>query len=133
MYTLIKRSVASLSGPDLLNENPNFLFYKTLRGLRFPLMVKVFVIFSVNFSEIQQFTRPGVFWNWVYKYTYDGKIYKKLIIYTAPDCTSSAFVFNDCTGPLGSSFPGYTISYNFNTFADISNLIYICLDFLRLA
>ena len=46
----------------------------------------------------------GVFRNWVYKYTYDGKIYKKLIIYTAPDCTSSVFVFDDCTGPLSSSF-----------------------------
>ena len=53
MYTLIKRSVASLSGPGLLNEIPNFLFYKTLRGLGLPLMVKVFVILSVNFSEIQ--------------------------------------------------------------------------------
>ena len=46
----------------------------------------------------------GFFWNWVYKYTYDGKIYKKQIIYTAPDCTSSVFVFDDCTGPLSSSF-----------------------------
>ena len=54
MYTLIKRSVASLSGPGLLNEIPNFLFYKTLRGLGFPLMVKVFfLILSLNFSEIQ--------------------------------------------------------------------------------
>ena len=64
---------------------------------------------------------------------YDGKIYKKLIIYTAPDCNSSAFVFNDSTGPLGSSFPGYIISYDFNTFADISILMYICSDFLMLA
>ena len=54
MYTLIKRSVASLSGPDLLNDNSYFLFYKTLRGLEFQLMVKVFVVLSVNFSEIQQ-------------------------------------------------------------------------------
>ena len=51
---MIKRSVASLRGPGLLNGIPNFLFYKTLRGLGFPLMVKVFVVLSVNFSEIQQ-------------------------------------------------------------------------------
>ena len=61
MCTLIKRSVASLSGPGLLVEILNFLFYKTLRGLGLPLMVKVFVVLSVNFSEIQHFTRPGGF------------------------------------------------------------------------
>ena len=59
MYTLIKRSVASLSGPGLLIEIPNFLFYKTLRGLGLPLMVKVFVVLSVNFSEIQQRGPPN--------------------------------------------------------------------------
>ena len=59
MYTLIKRSVASLSGPGLLVEILNFLFYKILRGLESQLKVKVFVVLSVNFSEIQQSTRPG--------------------------------------------------------------------------
>ena len=57
--TLIKRSVASLSGPGLLVEILNFLFYKTLRGLGLPLMVKVFVVLSVNFSEIHQILPVG--------------------------------------------------------------------------
>ena len=43
-----------MGGPGLLVEILNFLFYKTLRGLGFQLMVKVFVVLSVNFSEIQQ-------------------------------------------------------------------------------
>ena len=67
------------------------------------------------------------FWNWVYKYTYDGKIYKKLIIYTAPACTSSVFVFDDCTGPLSSSFPRYAIFSQLQHFTDISILMYVCM------
>ena len=55
--TLIKRSVTPLGGLDLLVEILNFLFYKTLRGLESQLKVKVFVVLSVNFSEIQHSTR----------------------------------------------------------------------------
>ena len=39
---------------------------------------------------------------------------QKLIIYTAPDCTSSAFAYDDCTGPLSSSFNQCFISLNFH-------------------
>ena len=51
---MIKRSVTPLGGLDLLVEILNFLIYKRLEELESQLKVKVFVVFSVNFSEIQQ-------------------------------------------------------------------------------
>ena len=50
-----------MGGLDLLVEILNFLVYKTLVGLESQLKVKVFVVLSVNFSEIDHFTRPGGF------------------------------------------------------------------------
>ena len=58
---MIKNSVTSLSGPSLLVKNSNVSFCKTLGGLRFLKRVKVFCNLTVNFGEIQHFTRPGTF------------------------------------------------------------------------
>ena len=34
LYTLIKRSVASLSGPSLLNKNPKCLILQNIGGIK---------------------------------------------------------------------------------------------------
>ena len=47
--------------PSLLVKNSNVSFYKTLGGLRSLTRVKVFCDLTVNFGEIQHFTRPGTF------------------------------------------------------------------------
>ena len=116
--------------------NSKFLNLQNIEGIRFQLKVKVFVVFylwiSVRFNIL-----PGQedFWNRVYKWTYDGKNIQKLIIYTAPDCTSSAFAYDDYT--VYRSFEQLlSWLYNFSQFQCLcwySILVFICLDFLTLA
>ena len=58
---MIKNSVTSFGCPSLLVKNSNVSFCKTLGGLRSLTRVKVFCNLTVNFGEIQHFTRPGTF------------------------------------------------------------------------
>ena len=58
---MIKNSVTSFGCPSLLVKNSNVSFCKTLGGLRSLTRVKVFCDLTVNFGEIQHFTRPGTF------------------------------------------------------------------------
>ena len=52
---MIKRSVASLSGPGLINENQKCLILQNIGGIKISTdSESFFVILSVNFSEIQQ-------------------------------------------------------------------------------
>ena len=62
----------------------------------------------VNFCEIQQSTRREGFGTGYTSKRTTVKLYKT-IIYIAPDCISSVFVFDDCTGPLDSSFGNYRL------------------------
>ena len=103
---MIKNSVTSLSGPSLLVRNSNVSFCKTLGGIKISSKSESFFVnLTVNFGEIQHFTRPGTFGTG-YTSTHT-QVNIQQTNYSAPLLFLA--MFDDLPGPLSSSFTGYTI------------------------
>ena len=72
---------------------------QNVEGINSKWKWKFFVIFSVNFSEIQQFTPPEDFGTAYTSKSYDRKYTKNYSVYNASGCTFLARM-NYGTGPL---------------------------------
>ena len=94
---------------DLLTKFLNFPSYNTLKGIRISLKVKVFYSFICEFQWNSTFYQVGrVFGTGYTSKRTKVKLYKNNYIH----CTrlhTFCIVFDDCAGPLDSSFGNYRL------------------------